>query len=318
MEKELISVIVPVYNVENYLSKCVNSILNQTYKNFELILVDDGSPDACPKICDDFEKQDDRVVVVHKVNGGLSSARNAGLDICKGEYIAFVDSDDYIEKDYLDKLYKAIKENNADLSICGFKYVDDNGNQLSNNYKALASKVYSNYNKYDVIFADNCIPSVVAWNKLYSKHIFNNIRYPEGKIHEDEFITYDIITACNKGVAVIEDRLYNYLIRQNSIMGSKKPSEKMLHAIEAVNNKVVKLNTDNKNYHFAVEQYLSIFLSVYSKVCKDTKLSAKVFSKYKTEYKKYKKHIKNFKVKIKCWAFRYFKMFVMMLYKLKK
>lgn len=121
---ELISVIVPVYNVEKYSERCIESIINQTYKNLEIILVDDGSPDTCPMICDEYAKKDDRIVVIHKENGGLSDARNAGIEIAKGEYFAFIDSDDYISEEFLSKLYMSLKSNSAFMSICNFDYVN--------------------------------------------------------------------------------------------------------------------------------------------------------------------------------------------------
>ncbi|MBR1540013.1 MAG: glycosyltransferase [Clostridia bacterium] len=125
MEEELISIIVPVYKVEKYLDKCINSIVSQTYKNLEVILVDDGSPDSCGKMCDEWTQKDTRIKVIHKENGGLSDARNFGLDCAKGKYIQFVDSDDYIEKDMIEFLYKNLKENNADISICSNYMVDE-------------------------------------------------------------------------------------------------------------------------------------------------------------------------------------------------
>ena len=118
MEEELISVILPIYNVEKYLEKCLKSVINQTYKNLEIILVDDGSKDNSPQICDEYAVKDKRIVVIHKSNGGLSDARNAGIEIAKGKYIALIDSDDYVEKDYVQFLYQLIKENNAEMSIC--------------------------------------------------------------------------------------------------------------------------------------------------------------------------------------------------------
>ena len=126
MSKPLITVIVPIYHVEKYLHRCVDSILNQTYENLEIILVDDGSGDACSSICDEYAGRDSRIVVIHKENGGLSDARNAGIEIAKGQYLAFVDSDDYIHKDMYKILMKEILESNAEVSICSYKYVYDN------------------------------------------------------------------------------------------------------------------------------------------------------------------------------------------------
>ena len=126
MYKPLISIIVPIYKVEKYLKKCIQSIMNQTYLNFELILVDDGSPDDCPMICDNYAKLDNRIVVLHKQNGGLSDARNAGLDVARGEYIGFVDSDDFIANNMYEKLLSGLLAEDADMAVCNFSYVDEN------------------------------------------------------------------------------------------------------------------------------------------------------------------------------------------------
>ena len=127
MKNLLVSVIVPIYNVEKYLRKCVDSILNQTYKNLEIILVDDGSPDNCGNICDEYALSDSRIRIIHKKNGGLSDARNAGLDIARGNYILFVDSDDYIDETMVEKLYEALEKEKAEMSLCSFVYVNDDG-----------------------------------------------------------------------------------------------------------------------------------------------------------------------------------------------
>ena len=125
--KKLISIVLPIYNVENYIEKCMESVLNQTYKNIEIILVDDGSPDNCPIICDQYVKEDNRVKVVHKENGGLSDARNAGIKVANGDYITFIDSDDYVDKDYVEFLYNTIEETDADIAIGGHRVIYDSG-----------------------------------------------------------------------------------------------------------------------------------------------------------------------------------------------
>lgn len=212
-----ISVIVPVYKVEQYLNKCVDSIICQTYKNLEIILVDDGSPDRCGEICDEYAKKDDRVKVIHKKNGGLSDARNAGLDISTGDWIGFVDSDDYINPDMYEKLLCSAKENDADISLCSYKYVGDG--EYDNN-SPVKTEVISGK---DILFRKmNQKKSyywVVAWNKLYKSHLFNEIRYPYGKLHEDEFTIHEIFYGVKK-VACVSESLYNYLQRDNSIVNS--------------------------------------------------------------------------------------------------
>ncbi|MDV4769588.1 glycosyltransferase, partial [Enterococcus faecium] len=184
-----ISIIVPVYKVEPYLRKCVDSILAQTFTDFEVILVDDGSPDNSGKICDEYASKDSRVRVIHKKNGGLSSARNAGIDVARGKYLGFVDSDDYIEKDMYELLYDNIVKEQADLSICGIYdiYAGKKVKILPEEYKVLdkvsAMKIVLEAQSF----------SVHAVNKLYKKELFNKIRYPENIITEDAAVILDIL-----------------------------------------------------------------------------------------------------------------------------
>lgn len=222
MSNPMISIIVPIYRVEKYLKECVDSILAQTYKNFELILVDDGSPDNCPAICDGYAKQDDRVVVVHKKNGGLSDARNAGLDIAKGEYIGFVDSDDYISPIMYETLMNRIISDQSDIVICEYICVDESGEIIDNNksHRKIQSRCYLQNDfitEIAVLYGDNYL---IAWDKLYRKEIFNSLRFPIGKLHEDAFTFHHIIEKCGK-ISYIRDRLYYYRIREGSIMTKK-------------------------------------------------------------------------------------------------
>lgn len=217
--EELISVIVPVYKVEEYLPCCLDSILKQTYKNLEIIIVDDGSPDRCPQICDEYAKIDDRIKVIHKKNGGLSDARNAGIDCAAGEYISFVDSDDYIAENFYDTLYKNIKAFHAEVSVCD--YIDteqlnwyggkSSGEKLEMNSMEALEKLY-----FGSVQEQKAM--VVAWNKLYKREIFKSIRYPVGKRNEDEFVIQDILYQADK-IVYTDAQLYYYLQRENSIMG---------------------------------------------------------------------------------------------------
>ena len=225
----MISVIVPVYKVEKYLNKCVNSILGQTYQNLEIILIDDGSPDNCGAICDAYAKKDSRIEVIHKKNGGLSDARNSGLDIAKGDYIAFVDSDDYIHCEMIEKLLCSSKENDADISICSAQMVDEQNRALG--VLPVTPGVYTGIQvieEYDYFHG----AYVVAWNKLYKRHIFDNLRYDVGKIHEDEFSFHRVFSKC-KIVSCVDDALYYYLQRSGSIM-SKRTALDVRNQIEAL------------------------------------------------------------------------------------
>lgn len=222
-----ISIIVPVYNVEKYLNKCVDSILNQTFKEFELILVDDGSPDNSGAICDQYAEKDSRVRVIHKENGGLSSARNAGIEVAEGKYIGFIDSDDYIAEDMYELLYNNIIKENADLSVCGIYDVYE-GKQVVEKKRIRATATAME--AMVLIFEGNNI-SVHAVNKLYKREIFEAIRYPLGKYHEDSFVIVDILDKC-KTVVIDSVQKYYYVHRAESI-NTEEFSTKQFDFIEA-------------------------------------------------------------------------------------
>ncbi len=234
MQNSLISVIIPIYKVEKYLDRCVGSIVNQTYKNLEIILVNDGSPDNCPKMCDSWAEKDNRIKVVHKENGGLSDARNAGMPLACGEYISFVDSDDWLEKNAIELMYDAIDRNDCDVCSFGVKMVWDNGEQ-----KALTKShneiVFDNTEKILQGFLSSNIIQTV-WNKLYKKSVIDGFEFPVGKLYEDEFWSWKVMANSNRLVC-IDDYLYNYYQNDSSIMhgGAKY---KPLYVAEAGNEKV--------------------------------------------------------------------------------
>lgn len=219
MKNSLISVIIPVYKVEKYLNKCINSVINQTYSNLEIILVDDGSPDNCGNICDNYAKKDKRIKVIHKQNGGLSSARNAGLEIATGSLISFIDSDDYVDIKMLEELKNNMEKYNSDISVCNFykkyKFIKKIKTKVNKEY------VFQNKEKYTEAKDGNRCINPCAWNKLYKKEIFNNIRYPEGKIFEDSYVIYDIADTVDK-ISYTPKALYFYRARKSSITKSKK------------------------------------------------------------------------------------------------
>lgn len=216
MEKDLISVIVPVYKVEKYLEKCIESIIKQTYTNLQIILVDDGSPDNCGKICDEYAKKDLRIEVIHKANGGLSDARNVGISKAKGRYIGFVDSDDYIKEDMYEILLNLIKKYDADGSICNLYDVID-GNECIRN-KENGIREYSRLDILKEVLLDKNIQSY-AWNKLYEKELFDEIKYPIGKKYEDIGTTFYLFEKCNKIVVTSEPEYY-YLKRADSLVNN--------------------------------------------------------------------------------------------------
>ncbi len=218
----LISIIVPVYNVENYIKDCLDSILNQTFCEFELILVDDGSTDKSSEICDEYASKDNRISVIHQTNRGLSAARNTGLEKAKGNYIGFVDSDDTITKNMYQVLYDNLIEYQADLSVCSvYEKRKNNRWQIEQPKYENVVKIYSGtelinyltYQKYQTLLP-------MANNKLYRRELIEHIRYPNGKIHEDEFIIHELLFHAKK-VVISKAQLYEYLIREDSITGSK-------------------------------------------------------------------------------------------------
>ncbi len=221
---EKISVIIPVYNVESFLKKCVDSIINQTYPNLEIILVDDGSPDNCGRLCDEFAANDSRIVVIHKENGGLSDARNVGISASSGEYITFVDSDDYVAKDYVEFLYDLIKkEDNIDISVCCCSAVYGLDNVIDNttNYFAVSNP----HDALENMLYDRGI-GVSAWAKLYSRRIFENVRFPKGRLFEDSAVVQKTFLQCKK-ISIGLVSKYFYIIRGNSITNDNFTKSKM-------------------------------------------------------------------------------------------
>lgn len=189
--EELISVVVPIYNVEKYLQKCIDSILAQTYRHLEIILVDDGSPDNCGAICDNYAQEDGRVLVIHKKNGGLSSARNAGLEIAKGELIVFIDSDDWIDANYIEKLYDDISESGADVAVPAFCISFENGDcAVDSRVKEVTT--YSKKEALEVFLFNGYLTPCVA-SKMWKKSLWQKIRCPEGKLFEDQYTTYKLL-----------------------------------------------------------------------------------------------------------------------------
>ena len=211
-KKDLISVVIPIYNVEEYLPRCIESVIKQTYENIEIILVDDGSPDSCYDICEEFSKKDGRIKVIHKENGGLSDARNFGINISKGKYITFIDSDDYVSDDYIEYLYFMIKKYKTKISTCGH-YICYDDNQVVKT--ALETKKVNKETALKSILYDKEI-DICSWGKLYDIDLFKEIRFPKGKIFEDTATTYLLFEECDY-IAVGEECKYYYIMRNNSI-----------------------------------------------------------------------------------------------------
>ncbi len=212
----LVSIIVPVYNISGYVLKCLNSIKKQSYSNLEIIIVDDGSIDNSGKICDEFCKDEKRAKVFHKKNEGLSSARNFGINKSRGEIIAFVDGDDYIEVDFIKTMQKTMVEDNSDMVVCGY-------NDVLPKRKVLDGKLAT---AQLLVKQENL--DIIACNKIYKKELFtkSNIKYPEGYKHEDSLTTYKIMAAAKK-VSYVSKSFYNYIRREDSIMGQVDVVERL-------------------------------------------------------------------------------------------
>ena len=213
MQKPLISIIIPVYNAEKYLVKCLDSVVNQTYRSLEIILVDDGSTDKSPEICEEYAENDSRIVVIHKRNNNDASARNVGLDIFKGEYVAFVDSDDYTEPDYIEYLYNLLKDNKVDISCCSYTEIDEYGN-----YKKIKKDenqiIYGNKNCIkDIINHENITYTV--WGKLFPRKLLGEVKF-KGICCQEVMLMLNILSKCNT-IYLGREPKYFYLIRRDSI-----------------------------------------------------------------------------------------------------
>lgn len=216
MENELISIIVPVYNVELYLERCVNSILKQSYTNSELILIDDGSTDSSPKLCDDFARKDSRIKVVHKQNGGQSEARNTGVNLAKGGYIAFIDSDDYVLTDYFEYLYSLFTDD-IGISCCGFERVTSDKCAIEDTENEIT--VLSREEACTSLFTDSRVYSAV-WGKLFRQEIAKQVHFSVGRYAEDVAIICKFLLSSNKKISVGSRKLYCYFNNPKSTLGA--------------------------------------------------------------------------------------------------
>jgi len=290
--KELVSVIVPVYNVEEYLSRCIDSIINQTYKNLEIILVDDGSPDGCPKICDEYAKKDKRIKVIHKENGGLSSARNAGLDLSNGKFLCFIDSDDFIDKNMIKVLLDNLKKTSSDMSVCSYKKVSDS-KMLKIDLKKEIIDSYDKKQCFYNLYNELSETTELAWNKLYKRELWKNLKYPNGKIHEDAFVIHHLINKCQKVVYTNLELCY-YFNRENSIM--KTFNVKRLDAIDALDDRRLffKSINDSNLYFKSCIYYLKSICFIYidtKKYSVDIKIKKQLKNRFISSYKEIKKEI---------------------------
>lgn len=278
-----ISIIVPIYKVEAYLAHCVQSILNQTYQNFELILVDDGSPDTCPILCDEYAKKYEKIKAIHKTNGGLSDARNVGMKSAKGEYITFVDSDDYIHPLYLEMLLIALKKTKADFSVVNFKKVYNMTTEVQLSRTQIRIQSYPAIKALTKILYQS-FHDVCAWGILLPKEIANEFPFPEGKLFEDLYTTYKYYFQV-KEVAFVYAPLYYYLQRKNSIM-AKRNSQFIFDLLDATNllvehcnsNEELQLAAKNKRFsnYCRIISLVSDLKQCYPKIYKNIEKTLKI------------------------------------------
>ena len=304
--KDLISVIVPVYNVDKYLPKCIDSIINQTYKNLEIILIDDGSTDSSPKICDEYMNKDSRIIVIHKDNGGLSSARNKGIEVAKGNLICFIDSDDYLELNMLEELKNNMDKYDSDIACCNFYDIKNEVSSLRIKKDTNIEFVSSEKEKFINIQNEYSPLTYYAWNKLYKKEIFNNIRFPEGRLYEYTYILCDIFDKANR-ISFTLKPLYNYVYRSSSLGNSfnLKHFDKMGSfdkKIEFFNKKKYYDLLDNENSGKACAIIRNLSKMKFNKI-----KNKEVYKKYYKELKETTKEIKWEKSNKKIKLFKIFK-----------
>lgn len=294
----MISIIVPVYNVEKYLEKCICSILDQTYRDFELILVDDGSRDKSGGICDAYKKKDGRIRVFHQENKGLSGARNAGLARASGEYITYIDSDDSVDPHYLEVLFENAQKYGAEVSVCGYRSVWEDRGRKSRPEKVKTSvRICTGREAVYKIVAENDRKMITAWGKLYHARLKPLLEYPQGRTHEDEFVTYRVLYIADK-VVISPQALYGYLQRGDSIMNSSY-SERRLDKIRALEEAVdyFRKEGDKELERYAEKRYLlqlSIAwyrVSVFLPERKD--LTARLREEWLAGYRAYRENIKD-------------------------
>ena len=294
IDTPLVSIIIPVYNVNNYLRRCLDSVVGQTYQKLEIILVDDGSTDNSGKICDEYAQIDNRIIVVHKINGGLSDARNVGIDIASGKYIAFIDSDDFVSTKYIQILLEEIMKKNADIAIC--KYVKGSRDDfVKENNKKRKIKCFKSVEMLKNWHGKYKHVETVAWNKLYKLSLFkeNNISYPQGYYNEDVQTTHLLINKADN-IILIDEVLYYYFQRKDSITGaiSEKKIEDNIYS-----QKVRMSFFSGNNYQDSYERLLIKLLKYYMLMFFETdseKMKIKLYKKFMEEkpiVEKYKKLI---------------------------
>lgn len=279
MKNAIVSVIVPIYKVELYLERCLDSIVNQTYNNLEIILVDDGSPDKCPEICDRYAKKDNRIKVIHKRNGGLSSARNAGIDVMKGKYVTFIDSDDFIREDAIEKWMNYVQK--EDVCIVVGKYQIYNKGDVLNQEDINSVKKWSAYDAFRYMFInDGKLCS--AWGKLYDARLFETLRYPESIQYAEDMYVIHLLFQKAENIIFVDAVQYYYSQEGESLVRSAF-SEKKLQRVEAVEKWIDFIGSF---YPELMEEVTSYYAGILIDLCMEIENNAAEYAK--DAYKRYR------------------------------
>lgn len=277
--KSKISVIVPIYNTESYINKCIDSIIEQTYTNLEIILIDDGSTDNSGRICDEYASKDARIKVIHQQNGGMSDARNKGLDVATGEIITFVDSDDYIDSLMYEKMLELQEEHDADIVCCAYKLVND---KEVRDYSDDTVTIFGDGEMFAEYISPThgCMPSPAVWNRLYKKDIFRDVRFIKGRMYEDKDISCRTLVKCKKGV-FINTAFYNYVYREGSVSRlpmNAKSADDFIYMYK-IQLDMIQQKLDKNVYMKAMNVYFLLLLDCYCRVYKRDKIARKLISK---------------------------------------
>ena len=285
---ELISVIVPIYNVERYLEKCIDSILAQTYPELEIILCDDGSTDGCGAVCNRYAAQDDRIRVIHKPNGGLSDARNAGIEIARGSWYVFIDSDDFITPDTIERMHAAAVSTESQIAVCNMIRIYDDGETEPFYCPVREQTLLAGETRFETLKQ----PS--ACNKIFRADLFDGVRFPKGKYYEDTFV-YHILAHRAENIVLTGHDGYFYLSRRESILGQPRYTDRYFDFVEAVHTRAAYL-LERRVPHYGEEACLSLYAAVSNaeKMISKTKQNREKFARmhrwYRTAYDHLMKH----------------------------
>lgn len=298
--KALVSIIIPIYNVEKYLEKCIKSIINQTYRNLEIILIDDGSTDESGKICEKYKEQDNRIIFINKKNGGSASAKNEGLKVAKGYYITFVDSDDFIEPDMIEYMVNIIKKYNSDIIQCSFTNLYKNTEKFKQ-YKIVEQKISSkDFLELFLTKWDNSL----FWNKLFKREVIENIVFKEGRCIDDEFFTYKCVIN-SKSIVTSNKIVYNYRMRKSGVMKSESSQKQILK--DRIDYLYERYELVRKIYKDLDKDFLEHLLTYYLIISKDYYVDEKLLDYMKDKLKAIKGKIitSNIDIRVKIQVLKF-------------